>query len=93
MQIGWESGIFDYWFKKYEPKIDKCLLDSYKDAAPKLKALSLVDMSGPFIILLLGLSLSLVVFLVELAWNFNRSRRQANIIVQSKREEVVKEDN
>ena len=75
MQIGWESGLFHYWFKKYEPKIDKCFLDRYRDATPKLKALSLVDLSGPFVILLLGLSLSFLVFLVELAWNFNRSRR------------------
>jgi len=50
------------------PKYDKCLIENYQDSSPKVKKLSFSNLSSPFVILLLGLSLSLLVFLCELVW-------------------------
>ena len=91
MQLGWESGLFNYWAKKHLPRTDKCLLDRYSDASPEIRKLSLKDLTSPFVILLLGLSLSFFVFLVELIWH--RLKIHRKILNAPKRTIVVVKDN
>ena len=61
----WESGLVDYWLKMYQPGLSKCSLDKYKDATAKHRPLSKIDLFGSFLLLLLGISISFLVFLVE----------------------------
>lgn len=74
MQFGWESGLIQHWIANSEKRIDKCLLNRNRDnrksmSYNKQKNLSLTNLSSPFVILLFGLSLSFLVFLVELMWH------------------------
>lgn len=62
----WDAGLIDYRVKSNKLNIDKCQPDHIKKTGPKIRPLSLVHLSGPFVILLLGLSISFLVFLVEL---------------------------
>ena len=47
--------------------MDQCLIEN-QQASSRLKALSLVDMSSAFVVFGLGISLSLLVFLIELIY-------------------------
>ncbi len=87
MQIGWESGLYRYWAKKYLPKIHKCLMDHYQEDSPKVRKLCLHDLSSPLVLLLLGVSLSLLVFLLEIIWHRFKTRR---LIFNSKPKENAK---
>ena len=70
-----DAGVIDYIIKINKLNIDKCQLEHYWDEEPKIRKLSLVDLSGPFVILMLGLSVSFLVFLVELViFRFKRIR-------------------
>ena len=81
MQLGWESGLYKYWARKYEPHIDNCQLDHYQnEMTKKVRNLLLMDLSGPFAFLLLGASLSFLVFLLELIWNRIINKRKINIL-------------
>jgi len=63
----WDTGLIDYQVKSNKQNmIDKCQPDHIQKTGPKIRPLSLVDLSGPFVILVLGLSISFLVFLVEL---------------------------
>lgn len=55
-----------FYFLK--PNIDQCRMEN-QGASARQKALSLVDMSSSFVILGLGISLSILVFLMELIYN------------------------
>ena len=55
----------DFWLKILLPKKKQCFLENYEISEGKPRILSLSDFSGSFTILLLGSSLSLIVFLVE----------------------------
>ena len=61
----WEAGLVDHWMKMHQPSMTQCSLDNYKETTAKLKRLSKIDLLGCFILLLLGLSLSFLVFLIE----------------------------
>lgn len=68
-----DTGVIDYIIKINKFNIDKCQLEHYWDEEPKLRKLTLIDLSGPFVILMLGLSVSFLVFLVELIiWHWKR---------------------
>ena len=47
--------------------MDQCLIEN-QQASSRLKALSLVDMSSAFVVFGLGISLSILVFLIELIY-------------------------
>ena len=55
----------DFLFQK--PRIDQCLMENQKDSAGQ-KPLTLRDMSSAFVVLGLGISLSILAFLLELIY-------------------------
>jgi len=65
MQWWSDTGLALHWIKSYQPPTKGCLLQDYKKNVPSIRVLTLKDLSGPFLLLLLGCSLSFLVFLVE----------------------------
>lgn len=66
-----ESGLVNYWIKRITPKNEICKVENRKvfyrgqrDDSQR-KILALYDLSGPFILLIMGSMLSLFVFLLE----------------------------
>ena len=93
MQIGWESGLYLYWVINNMPKYDKCLIEHYLNSPPKVKQLSWSNLSSPFALLLLGLSASLFVFLLELIWHRFKTHRQiCNSPSKPKEKATVKDE-
>ena len=79
MQLWRESGLAEFWVKIILPRKEECFLENYVAAKAKLKMLSLSDFSGTFSILILGSTLSFLVFLVE--WNIEMARRINNRVI------------
>ena len=75
-----EAGLHDYWSAKYVKKTDRCNLDKYKEENSKPKAIKLVELSSPFLVLSIGLGLSVLTFLIEriIFWNGMKLREQGN---------------
>lgn len=68
-----ESGLVEYSIKRSTPKNEICKVENRKTFShddEQRKVLSLYDLSGPFILLVAGSSLSLLVFLIEKIYNF-----------------------
>ena len=69
----WQSGIINYWTTKYTPNVDKCLVHQRNKHEKEFvsgqshKALSLKDFGSAFLFVGLGLSVALLVFLIELS--------------------------
>ena len=61
-----ESGLPNYWREKILPKVEKCQLENYELASAEKRVLTLRDIKGPFIFLLTGISVSILVFLIEM---------------------------
>jgi len=61
-----ESGLPYYWRDKIIPRVEKCQLENYEVASAEKRVLTLRDMMGPFIFLLAGISVSFLVFLIEM---------------------------
>jgi hypothetical protein len=63
LQYTWETGLMDYWMRKYRPNIDKCLKI---DKLPSRNApLKLADLSSAFFLLSIGLFSSFVLAIGE----------------------------
>lgn len=58
-----ENGLGDYWKKKHVPSMDRCKLENQDVGGPK--PISLFELSSAFVILGIGLSLGILVYLVE----------------------------
>jgi len=69
-------GLVDYWVKKTKPQKEGCSPDgrkAFSKARDDRKILSLNDLCGPFIFLIMGSILSLLVFLLEkIYYHFNQ---------------------
>ena len=65
MQWWSDTGLAGRWLKNYQPSPKGCLIQDYKKNVPAIRVLTLRDLSSAFVLLLLGLSLSLFVFLIE----------------------------
>ena len=65
MQRWTDSGLALHWVKSYQPSAKGCLFDDYKKNAPAIRVLTLEDLSGGFVVLLMGCALSLFAFLIE----------------------------
>jgi len=65
LRMSWlsETGIVNYFLKRSTPHVEFCNVRNNENGSRKI--LSLRDLSGPFILLVFGLSLSLLVFLIE----------------------------
>lgn len=64
----WEVGLAKYWFSKYVPNIEKCLIKdrlSLSEEVPNTKPLTLIQLSGALSLLVGGLSLSILCFVLE----------------------------
>jgi len=82
MQLGRESGLYEYWTRKYKPNIAKCLLDHYQDKPPMMQKLTLAHLSSSLVLLLLGFSISFIMFLIELIWHrIKNDCRKINVLV------------
>ena len=60
-----EAGLHDYWSAKYVKKPDRCNLDKYKEENSKPRAIKLVELSSPFLVLGIGIGLSTLMFFIE----------------------------
>jgi hypothetical protein len=58
-----ETGLTDYWRKKYWPSRNKCT-DSNKQQ--EARSLNLDDLQSAFLVLAVGISISAITFLFEL---------------------------
>jgi len=65
MQWWRDTGLALHWIKSYQPSAKGCLLQDYKKNAPRIRVLTLNDLSSAFVLLLLGCAVSLLVFLIE----------------------------
>ena len=61
-----EAGLHDYLTAKYVPKTDRCNLDKYQEENSKPKAIKLVELSSFFLVLVIGIDLSILTFLIEI---------------------------
>ena len=73
--ILWETGLMDQWVKQYTRNSEKCIL---KPVKPEKVPLKMNELSSIFIILGLGLGLSLIAFTHEV-WRFKMKNRVRNI--------------
>lgn len=72
-----QTGLFAQITKRYLKPIDKCLArEAYR---PKKSKLTLYDMTGSFIVLILGSGLSLLAFLLELLVSSRLFRTTASL--------------
>lgn len=65
----WESGLLTHWFKQYIPNIEKCLITTNNVAKvqkSKIISFNISQVSGIFLLLIVGLLLSILIFLGEL---------------------------
>ena len=61
-----DTGCLDHWEKQYNSRINKCTAPVNPAAADRRRhRLSLLDMSGAFLLLGIGLTASLIAFIVE----------------------------
>lgn len=70
-------GLPDYWVKRVTPQTEQCNEEKRKASSngrEQRKSLSLNDLSGPFILLMIGYMLSLLLFLVENIYNNFKNR-------------------
>ena len=81
MQWWRDTGLALHWVKSHMPREKGCLLEDYKKNVPGKRVLNLIDLSSAFVILLFGLSVSVLVFLVEKMYFMIRQRLEAIIIV------------
>jgi len=85
----YESGIVNYLIKRSLPHVESCHVEDKKalinNENDSRKVLTLNDLSGPFILLIFGLSLSLLVFLMErLHFKFKLHYSRRTIVVATK---------
>ena len=59
-----DTGCLDYWEKQYNSRINKCTAP-VNPADRRRHRLFLLDMSGAFLLLGIGLTASLIAFIVE----------------------------
>ena len=78
-----QTGLIDFWDTWFRPMPPQCTGDNiksgYKKSEKKNSALSLKNLTGPFVIIAVGLSLSCLAFLFEQILSVqerNRSRRK-----------------
>ena len=67
-----EYGFLQYWVSTYTPNIDKCLIkekQTLHDELRRWKPLTLMQLSGNFLLLIFGVSFAVLIFLFELLWN------------------------
>lgn len=75
-----EFGLPNYWLKRVMPRAPSCNVEN-KNGDDTRKILSLNDLSGPFILLLFGISLSLLAFLMEKVYYYYKLIRNSRTIV------------
>ncbi len=63
-----ETGLIQHWDSAYLPNIDKCLTykhQSFQDEVRGVKALTVIHLSGAFLLVLIGNAMAIVAFLLE----------------------------
>ena len=67
----WDTGLVDLWSKRTTTIPTACL--NVKQRSTAKPRLGMRNLSGPFVILLIGYSASLVAFFIELSFSWYRS--------------------
>lgn len=79
-----ESGLINHWISSNMRNIDKCLIKektTLREEAHKVTALNLSNLSGAFLLLIMGTALSFFMFLGELiVFKLKSHRAKRNII-------------
>jgi len=78
-----DAGLSKHWIKKYQPSAKGCLFDDYKKNAPAIRVLTLKDLSGPFVVLLMGCAISFLVFLIEKIYYYRMMNRGPVVSINS----------
>ena len=65
MQWWTDTGLAVHWVKSYQPSAKGCVLEDYKKNAPRIRVLTLEDLSSAFMVLVIGSGVSILVFLIE----------------------------
>ena len=63
MQYLWETGLLNYWLRKYTPNVDKCLKSNPR--ATRNVSLKLIDLSSAFVLLTIGVGISIIALVAE----------------------------
>jgi ionotropic glutamate receptor len=73
------AGLMDIWTQWYQPDIQKCLTEkdkiTKKVSRKESPRLSLKNLTGAFVVLLIGYLVSFVAFLAENIMSYGRNRR------------------
>lgn len=80
-----ESGLLMHWERKYYPQPDRCLGDINK--LSRNQRISLSNLSGAFLVLLIGHALAFLVLIMEKCiyfWQLNRSTKPPKPLTQFK---------
>jgi len=64
-----ENGLLAHWEKKYYPQPDRCLGDIKK--VSRTQRISLNNLSGAFLVLLVGYAIALFAFIIEKIINYH----------------------
>lgn len=62
----------------YQPRVEQCLLENYRDEKAGLRSLTLKDVSGAYLVLAIGTILSVLFFLLE-RYSSGRCRRRESV--------------
>ncbi len=71
----WENGLLLKIIDRYENKETKAICSPHKTDRPRLTPVSLYDLSSAFIVLGLGIVLSILAFFLEICYNMWKSHQ------------------
>ncbi|KAG5667976.1 hypothetical protein PVAND_015934 [Polypedilum vanderplanki] len=74
-----QMGLIQRWIKEYLPKKDRCSKQSNLIEVVN-HVVTIDDMQGSFLVLLLGFMAGLLIFCTECTWRYYRKRREEKII-------------
>lgn len=70
----WQYGLIDHWNKQNMPQPDRKCAD-YRQQSSELPRISLANLSGAFVLLLVGWSLAIFAFIVEKIVHYHKLNR------------------
>lgn len=74
-----EAGLYDFWKKIHTPSMEKCNLNKYQGNKGKPKAIRFIELSNAFLILGVGVGLSILAFLAERIASIYAGKNKRNL--------------
>ena len=81
MQRWTDTGIAKHWIQSYQPSAKGCIFEDYKKNAPSIRVFTLKDLSSAFVVLLIGCTVSLLVFLIEKIHCYRTINRRSVVLI------------